>query len=237
VASLDDKIYATGVIKWGTCPSATTISRWRQPYGNSGSSIKLERCTVPRRANEAVYYDEQGLASQEEKMRSLAALSLALFSVTSAIAHEQDQAVSVGPWTIATSFKAERFDSCTMSRSANDLNITFVRSHDGLLLLLDSSKWKLDRGKAYDVALVANSRSVQAKALAETKSVAIALPDRPLGERVRTANILEVKGEGATLRVPLDASAVALERLDSCFEKNSRSGVESNPFVAPSRKP
>jgi len=66
-------------------------------------------------------------------------------------------------------------------------------------------------GKAYDVVLVANSRSVQAKALAETKSVTIALPDRPLGERVRAANILEVKGEGATLRVPLDASAVALE--------------------------
>ena len=170
-------------------------------------------------------------------MRSLAALCLALFSVTSAIAHEQDQTVSVGPWTIGTSFKAERFDSCAMSRSADNLNITFVRSHEGLLLLLDSSKWKLDRGKAYDVVLVANSRSVQAKALAETKSVTIALPDRPLGERVRTANILEVKGEGATLRVPLDASAVALERLDSCFEKNSRSGVESNPFVAPSRKP
>jgi hypothetical protein len=63
-------------------------------------------------------------------MRSLAAFSLALFSVTSAIAHEQE--VSVGPWTIATSFIAERFGSCTMSRSA-DLNITFVRSHDGLL--------------------------------------------------------------------------------------------------------
>jgi hypothetical protein len=184
-----------------------------------------------------VYYDEEGLALQEETMRSLAALCLAFFSVTSAIAHEQDQTVSVGPWTIVTSFKAERFDSCTMSRSADNLNITFVRSHDGLLLLLDSSKWKLDRGKAYDVVLVATSRSVQAKALAETKSVTIALPDRPLGERVRTANILEVKGEGATLRVPLDASAVALERLDSCFEKNSRRGVESNPFVAPSRKP
>jgi hypothetical protein len=35
----------------------------------------------------------------------------------------------------------------------------------------------------------------QAKALVETKSVTIALPDRPLGKRVRTANILEVKGE------------------------------------------
>jgi len=176
-------------------------------------------------------------AIKEETMRMPFALSLALFSATSTIAHAQDQTVSVGSWTIATSSKADKFDSCTMSRSTNDLDITFLRTHDGLLLLLDSSKWKLERGKTYDVTLLAGSRSVQTKALAETKSVTIALPDRPLGERVRTANILEVKGEGATLRVPLDASAVALERLDSCFEKNSRSGVESNPFVAPSRKP
>jgi len=47
----------------------------------------------------------------------------------------------------------------------------------------------------YDVMLVAGSRSVQAKALAEAKSVTIALPDRPLNERVRVANILEVRGE------------------------------------------
>jgi hypothetical protein len=66
--------------------------------------------------------------------------------------------------------------------------------------------------------------------------VAIALPDRPLNERVRVAKILKVRGEGATLKVSLDGSAVALERLESCFEKNSRAGVESNPMsrrVAP----
>ena len=170
-------------------------------------------------------------------MRLLVVLSIALVSGTSIVAREQDQTVSVGPWTIATSFKAEKFDSCTMSRSANDLDITFARSHDGLLLFLDSSKWKLERGKAYDVKLVAGARSVQAKALAEAKSVTIALPDRPLSGRVRTANILEVRGEGATLKVPLDGSTAALGRLDSCFEKNSHAGVESNPFVAPSRKP
>jgi hypothetical protein len=170
-------------------------------------------------------------------MRLPVALSIVLISATPVIAREQDQTVSVGPWTIATSFKAEKFDSCTMSRSANDLDITFARSNDGLLLSLNSSKWKLERGKAYDVKLVAGSRSVQAKALAEAKSVTIALPDRPLSERVRVANILEVRGEGATLKVPLDGSATALERLESCFEKNSRAGVESNPFVAPNRKP
>ena len=170
-------------------------------------------------------------------MRLPVALSVVLIPVTSVIAGEQDQTVSVGPWTIATSFKAEKFDRCTMSRSANDLDITFARSHDGLLLFLDSSKWKLERGKAYDVTLVAGARSVQAKALAEGKSVTIALSDRPLSERVRTANTLQVRGEGATLRVPLDGSTAALERLESCFEKNSQAGVESNPFVAPSGKP
>ena len=154
-----------------------------------------------------------------------------------AIAQAQDQTVSVGSWTIATSSKADKFDSCTMSRSTNDLDVTFVRAHDGLLLLLDSSKWKLERGKTYDITLLAGSRSVQTKALAEIKSVTITLADRALNERMRTANILEVRGEGATLRVPLDGSTAALGRLETCFEKNSRAGVESNPFVAANRKP
>jgi hypothetical protein len=170
-------------------------------------------------------------------MRLPVALSIVLFLGTLVTANAQDQTVSVGPWTIATSSKAEKFDKCTMSRSADDLDITFARARDGLLLLLDSSKWKLDRGKTYDVTLVAGSRSVKAKALAETKSVSIALADGPLNERIRTANVLEVRGDGATLRVPLDGSTAALGRLETCFEKNEGAGVESNPFVAPSRRP
>ena len=170
-------------------------------------------------------------------MRSLVVLSLALLFVPSVIAHAEDQTVSVGPWTIATSFKADKFQSCTMSRSKNDLDIAFVRTQDGMHLLLDSSKWKLERGKTYDVTLVASSRSVKARALAETKSVTITLADQLLNERVRTANLLEVRGEAATLRVPLDGSTAALDRLEACFEKNSRVGAESNPFVASNRKP
>jgi hypothetical protein len=168
---------------------------------------------------------------------SVVVLSLALFSASTVIAHAQDQTASVGPWTIGTSSKADKFDSCSMSRSTNDLDITFVRTRDGLLLVLDSSKWKLERGKAYEVTLLAGSRSVQTKALAETKSVTIAVADRSLNERMRTANILEVKGEGATLRVPLDGSTAALGRLEACFDKNSRAGVENNPFVAANRRP
>jgi invasion protein IalB len=170
-------------------------------------------------------------------MRTPVALSVALLLATSILAQAQDQTVTVGPWTIATSSKAEKFDSCTMSRSTNDLDVSFVRGHDGLLLLLDSSKWKLERGKAYTVVLVAGSRSVDAKALAESKGVTIALTDRLLNERIHSAEILEVRGEGATLRVPLDGSMAALGRLEICFEKNSRQGSETNPFVAPNRKP
>ena len=98
-------------------------------------------------------------------------------------------------------------------------------------------KWKLERGKGYTIRLMAGSRSVEAKALAESKAVTIQLADRAINERLRTADVLEVKGEGATLRVPLDGSTAALARLDSCFDKNSRGGVETKPFVSPGRKP
>src|SRR5262245_39970863 len=101
--------------------------------------------------------------------------------------------------------------------------------------LLDSPKWKLNRGKAYPVRLVAASRSVDAQALAVTKSVTIALEDSRLNSNLRLARIFEVRGEGATLRVPLDGSSKAFERLETCFSKHDTS--ETNPFVASSRKP
>jgi hypothetical protein len=117
------------------------------------------------------------------------------------------------------SYKAEKFDNCTMSRTVGDLGISFVQTQDGLLLLLESPKWKLERGKAYSVRLIAGSQSVDAKALAETKGVTIALADRPFNGELRSANALDVRGEGTTLRVPLDKSATAFDRLEICFEK------------------
>ena len=147
------------------------------------------------------------------------------------------QTVIVGPWNIATTYKAEKFESCTMSRSASGLGISFIRNQDGLLLNLDSTKWKLERGNAYTVRLAAGSQSVDAKALAETKGVTIAFADRSFNENLRKAHILEVRGEGDTIRVPLDGSTLALDRLEACFEKNGREGRETNPFVAPSRRP
>jgi hypothetical protein len=177
---------------------------------------------------------------KEEPMRGPLALTVAATVATlatSAAAYAQDQTVAVGPWAIAASYKGDRFDNCSMNRAVPQLDITFVRSQDGLLLMLSSPKWKLEPGKAYTVRLVTGPRAVDAKALAEPKTVTIALADRTLNEGLRFANVLEVKGEGATLRVPLDGSTAALARLDACFDKNSRGGVDTNPFVAPSHKP
>jgi hypothetical protein len=175
----------------------------------------------------------------EQTMRTPFTLACITLLIPSALAQQAPdiQTVTVGPWTIATTYKADKFDNCTMTRSAADLGINFVRTQDGLLLLLDSPKWKLERCKAYSVRLAAGSQSVEVKALAESKGVTIALADRPFNVRLRTANVLEVRGEGATLHVPLDRSAAALERLDACFEKNSRESTEINPFVAPSKRP
>jgi len=173
-------------------------------------------------------------------MRMRLAFAFVSLLTISGIAQTQpqdNQTVKVGPWTIAKSYKADKFDNWTMSSSAEDLGVSFVRNRDGLLLLLDSSKWKLERGKAYSVRLVAGSQSVEAKALAKTKSVTIARADRPFNLKLRTANVLEVRGEGATIHVPLRGSAAALERLEACFDKNQRESTETNPFVAPSRKP
>jgi hypothetical protein len=47
---------------------------------------------------------------------------------------------------------------------------------------------------------------------------------------------LSVVGAGATIKVPLDKSTAAFERLDECVEKNSKA-VQTNPFVAPARQP
>jgi hypothetical protein len=88
-------------------------------------------------------------------MRTLIEICAAGLLTTSAVTHAEEQTVTVGPWTIATSYKGDKFDNCSMSRSTAELDITLVRAPDGLLLLLDSRKWKLERGKAYNVRLVA----------------------------------------------------------------------------------
>jgi hypothetical protein len=50
--------------------------------------------------------------------------------------------------------------------------------------------------------------------------------DRALNEGLRTSDVLEVRGDGETLRVLLDGSAAAFGRLETCFDNNSRDDVE-----------
>ena len=47
---------------------------------------------------------------------------------------------------------------------------------------------------------------------------------------------MEFSERTATIQIPLDGSRLALERLEKCFDKNSRA-VETNPFVKPARGP
>ena len=156
-----------------------------------------------------------------------------------------NKAVTAGPWAIAPTYKANKLENCTMSRADGELGITFVRTQDGMSVILESQKWKLDRGKAYPVRLTAGARSVDAKALAEPKSVTIPLADDRLNSRLRSVNNFQVRAEGATLSVPLDGSSTAFERLEECFgrpeasETNpfvKRNASGKNPFVAPGRK-
>jgi hypothetical protein len=175
----------------------------------------------------------------EEAMRTVLALMCIALLTRSVLAQQRPeiQTVTIGPWAIALTYKADKFANCAMTRSADGLGVAFVRNQDGLLLVLDSPKWKLERGKAYSVRLSAGSMALEAKAFAESKAVTIAIADPPFNQKLRTANVLQVRGEGATLRVPLDGSAAAFERLELCYEKNSRESPEANPFVAPSRRP
>ena len=170
-------------------------------------------------------------------MRSLALATFLTLSISSAHAQSVEEKVAVGPWEIATTFRGSTFINCEMRRTSDGLGITFLRAEDGLTLLLDSAKWKLERGKTYNVKLSAGVGSIDGKAQAESKGVAIALPDRPFTARLRSADTLDVRGDGATLRVPLDGSMAAMDRLETCFAKNSKTSTDANPFVAPNRKP
>jgi len=148
--------------------------------------------------------------------------------------HFDDQTAVVGPWTIRTSSKTSN-ERCAITRAVDGVDIEFAKAREGWRLLLQSQKWKLENGKAYEVHLVAGSRSVEAKALAQTNSVTIPI-DNGLIEVVSTADVLRVMGAGATLTVPLDGSAASLAQLGPCLSGSSRVDVDANPFVAPATR-
>lgn len=71
---------------------------------------------------------------------------------------------------------------------------------------------------------------------AEASSVSMNVDDAKFERSLKSASALNVVAAGATIRVPLDSSTAAFDRLDRCVEKNERA-VETNPFVVPARRP
>ena len=97
---------------------------------------------------------------------------------------------------------------------------------------MTSPRWKLENGKAYSVEFATGKVTWKADVTATHDTVRVALTDERFDKALRNANRLEVRGAGATLKVPLDKSSAAMARLERCYE-NNRNAAETNPFVAP----
>jgi hypothetical protein len=169
------------------------------------------------------------------------ALSAGLFCLLSwsapAQVAEESQSDTIGPWEIEATFKGDRFDRCSIRRTLDkDVVVDLTRTQDGMTLTLESPNWKLERGRRYQVRMTLGGQSWDTEVAADPSAVSLDVEDQKFNAGLRNSSALNVVGAGSTIRVPLDQSRVALDRLEACFEKNSRS-VETNPFVAPARQP
>jgi hypothetical protein len=143
---------------------------------------------------------------------------------------------TIGPWEIETTFKGDKFDRCSINRKLDDdIVATFIRTGGGLSLELQSPNWRLDKGKQYPVKINLGPISFDDEVAAEANSVTMDIKDKKFSAGLRAASALNVIGAGATIRVPLDKSTAAFDRLDQCVEKNDKA-VETNPFVTPARQ-
>jgi hypothetical protein len=65
-------------------------------------------------------------------MRAIFACAGFLILTNAAFAQQRtnSQVVTVGPWSIATTYEADNFENCTMTRSTPDLEVAFIRNQD-----------------------------------------------------------------------------------------------------------
>ena len=165
------------------------------------------------------------------------ALTVSLLFPAFAFAAEESKSENIGPWEIEATFKADKFDRCSINRKLDDdIVASFVHTGEGLVLELESPNWKLERGKQYPVKMTLGPLSFDTEVAAEPNSVSMDVKDKKFVAGLRSASALNVVAAGATIRVPLDKSTVAFERLEQCVDKNN-TAVETNPFVAPARQP
>lgn len=168
--------------------------------------------------------------------KSLVVLSLAAMAVP-AIGYAETNAEAIGPWQIEAVYTNEKFDRCAITRTLDDdIAVTFVRTGEELSLKLSSPNWKLENGKNYPVTMKLGPQSWDREVAAEASSVSMDVGDAKFVSGLRAANALDVVAAGATIHVPLDGSSAAFERLEQCVAKNE-GAVETNPFVAPARRP
>lgn len=164
-------------------------------------------------------------------------MTLSLTAMPALAQAPMDEGVAIGPWKVEAVSKGQKFERCTMTRTTDDgVDVQFTRDAVGLDLSMSSPKWKLGRGKSYPVELAAGSSVLQADVAASSNVVSLPVKDERFLKSLKLADGLEVKGEGATIKVALDKSAAGLDRLEACYAKNG-SATETNPFVAPKIKP
>jgi hypothetical protein len=163
--------------------------------------------------------------------------ALVALAPSAALSETEGKAEAIGPWAIEAVYTNDTFDRCAITRTLDgDIAVSFVRTGDDLSLQLSSPNWKLESGKNYAVTMKLGPRSFDREVAAEASSVSMDVGDANFVSGLRAANALEVVAAGATIHVPLDRSAAAFERLEQCVAKNERA-AETNPFVAPARRP
>lgn len=168
---------------------------------------------------------------------AFAAFLVAVASPAYAVEQQKDDAVAIGPWKIEAVTRGQKFERCTMTRTADDgVEVRFTRDMDGLELGMSSPKWKLGKGKSYPVELAAGTSVLKADVAAAGNVVSLPIKDDRFLKSLRVGDALEVRGEGSTIQVALDRSAAGLDRLEACYGKNL-APTETNPFVAPAGKP
>ena len=103
---------------------------------------------------------------------------LIAFALTSAWATESSKKDVIGPWEIEATFKNDKFDHCAITRNVDEIAVTFIRTDDGLSLVLQSPNWKLDRGKQYPVKMSLGPQSWDTEVAAEANSVSIGVDQK-----------------------------------------------------------
>ncbi len=127
----------------------------------------------------------------------------------------------MGPWEIEAVYRNGAFDRCAIRRVLDsEISATFLKTPNAMTLLLSSPHWQLEFGKSYPVSIKLGPQRWENQVGADVNSVSMAIEGPKFLSGLREARALDVVAAGATIRVPLDGSAAAFERLDRCVAES-----------------